>query len=435
MADETKLEIRPLTIIAGANSSGKSSVMQPLLLLKQTLASPSDSESLQIAGPNVAFTNYKQMLYQCAGKKKAAKNISIGFTLGLEKHSHKVNLSYSLTDAGLQLDRQVVETSSDKENSTKIDLAPGNLSDSMLSDLPGHLQKLLHSLGEGQRARYTFQAKPSRGLMELLLAHKEHGGARYRMGNFMLAADEATREMLLNIIHIPGLRGNPERDYPLRKTKGPRFDGHFQDYVAGIIAHWKDTPLGKYKLAHLSQVLQTLGLTWKVEARTLDDTRVEIVVGRLKKAKQGGAKDVVNIADVGFGVSQILPALVATIVAEDNQMVYLEQPEIHLHPRAQKNLASILAEAAKNKKCLVVETHSSILIRGIQTLVAKGELPAELVKLHWFSQDENTGATKVNSADLDEYGAFGADWPEDFDDTYLESERDYLDAVEARMES
>ena len=89
LADETNLEIRPLTIIAGANSSGKSSVMQPLLLLKQTLASPSDSESLQIAGPNVAFTNYKQMLYQCAGNKKPAKKISIGFTLEWETHFHK----------------------------------------------------------------------------------------------------------------------------------------------------------------------------------------------------------------------------------------------------------------------------------------------------------------------------------------------------------
>ena len=435
LADETNLEIRPLTIIAGANSSGKSSVMQPLLLLKQTLASPSDSESLQIAGPNVAFTNYKQMLYQCAGNKKPAKKISIGFTLEWETHFHKVNLSYSLTDSGLVLDRQLVESGNDEENPTKIDLTPGNLSDSALLDLPRHLQNMLNSMGDAQRANYTFHAKPSRGLMELMLAHKERRMSNFRLGNFMLAADEATREMLLNIIHIPGLRGNPERDYPLRKTKGPRFDGHFQDYVAGIIAYWKETPMGKHKLTQLSQVLQTLGLTWKVEARTLDDTRVEIVVGRLKKAKQGGAKDVVNIADVGFGVSQILPALVAMIVAEKNQMVYLEQPEIHLHPRAQKNLANVLAEAAKKKKCLVVETHSSILIRGIQTLLAKGELPPELVKLHWFSQDENTGATRVNSADLDENGAFGADWPEDFDDTYLESERDYLDAVEARYQA
>lgn len=429
LADETKLEIRPLTIIAGANSSGKSSVMQPLLLLKQTLASPSDSESLDITGPNVQFSNFKQMLCLGSGKKQSTQRMQIGFTLFAEAKTHKVDLIYSLTSAGLRLERQEVETGEVKSGFTKVELTPGILTDSMFSNLPNDLQNFLTSL----QALHTIHVNPSRGLMELMLVHKAALDTKLRFGNFMLSSDESIREMLLNIIHIPGLRGNPERDYPLRKTRGPRFDGHFQDYVAGIIAHWKKAREGEQNLLHLSKILQTLGLTWKVEARALDDTRVEILVGRLKKAKQGGAKDVVNIADVGFGVSQILPALVATIVAEENQMVYLEQPEIHLHPRAQKNLASILAEAAKNKKCLVVETHSSILIRGIQTLVAKGELPPELVKLHWFSQDENTGATKVNSADLDENGAYGAEWPEDFDDTYLESERDYLDAVEARM--
>lgn len=141
-----------------------------------------------------------------------------------------------------------------------------------------------------------------------------------------------------------------------------------------------------------------------------------------------------NIADVGLGVSQILPALVALMTASPNQLIHLEQPEIHLHPKAQKNLAKILGHAATSKRRLIVETHSSILIRGIQTLVAKGELDPKLVKLHWFTRNDETGATKVSSADLDENGAFGADWPEDFDDTYLESERDYLDAVEARME-
>jgi predicted ATPase len=141
----------------------------------------------------------------------------------------------------------------------------------------------------------------------------------------------------------------------------------------------------------------------------------------------------VNITDVGFGVSQILPALVALEVAVPGQLVHLEQPEIHLHPKAQRSLAKLLADAAIKEKRLVVETHSSILIRGIQTLVAKGELDPQLVKLHWFTRDEETGATRVTSADLDENGAFGSDWPEDFDNTYLESERDYLDAVEARM--
>jgi predicted ATPase len=434
LADETMLEIRPLTIIAGANSSGKSSAMQPLLLLKQTLASPSNSEALDISGPNVQFTNYEQMFRRRLGKSKSARKISVGLSFSTNALIEGLDLTYSLVDSGMHTDRQVIQTHNDENKPLKITLTPGRMSEAEIAVLPTQIRDFIKDLNKEQKKNFfTFSVRPSRGFLDLGVTQQFGGIFNVGFNSMNLSADRSTREILLNIIHVPGLRGNPSRDYRLIKTKGPRFDGHFQDYVAGIIAQWKDHPLGKHKLARLSHLLQTLGLTWKVDARTVDDTRVELVVGRLKKAKQGGAKDVVNIADVGFGVSQILPALVAMIVAEKNQMVYLEQPEIHLHPRAQKNLANVLAEAAKKKKCLVVETHSSILIRGIQTLVAKGELPPELVKLHWFSQDENTGATKVTSADLDENGAYGAEWPEDFDDTYLESERDYLDAVEARM--
>jgi predicted ATPase len=72
----------------------------------------------------------------------------------------------------------------------------------------------------------------------------------------------------------------------------------------------------------------------------------------------------VSIADVGFGVSQALPAIVAILVAEPGQLVYLEQPEIHLHPKAQRNMAVILAQAAKRNIKIVIETHSIILLRN-----------------------------------------------------------------------
>jgi predicted ATPase len=88
----------------------------------------------------------------------------------------------------------------------------------------------------------------------------------------------------------------------------------------------------------------------------------------------------------------------------------------------------VLADAAKRGVRVIAETHSSLLIRGAQTLVAKGELHPKLVKLHWFSRDEETGESKITSADLDENGAFG-DWPSDFAEVELRSEGDYLDAV------
>lgn len=428
LADETKLEIRPLTILAGANSSGKSSVMQPLLLLKQTLASPSDPGVMEIAGPNVQFTNYEQLFYKCPGQGRSAKSMKVGFSLGSVTKPDRLDLTYGLVENGLRLEKQEIVMGAGSKGSLRISLSPGRLTDDEVAALPPQARETWKLLGKTHRAQFYFKAQASRGFVDLILA-REHGPG---LGISAISTDivRGLRQSLLNVIHIPGLRGNPARDYPLRKTRGPRFDGHFQDYVAGIVAGWK----GDDKLTRLSDALHDLGLTWKVAARPLDATRVEIVVGRLRDPRQGGAKDFVNIADVGFGVSQILPALVALETGIMGQLIHLEQPEIHLHPKAQRNLAKLLGKAASSKKRLIVETHSSILIRGIQTLVAKGELDPNLVKLHWFTRDDETGATRVSSTDLDENGAFEADWPEDFDDTYLESERDYLDAVEARME-
>ena len=431
LAEETKLEIRPLTILAGANSSGKSSVMQPLLLLKQTLASPSDPGVMELAGPNVQFTNYEQMFYRAPGKGRSVKTIQIGFSTGfLEFVSvmSRLDITYKLTGDTLNLEKQDIYMPDESNDGISLTLRPGVMPEVESAKLPQGIREMKADMNSPQND-HVFKCQLTRGFLDVILGSK--GDTSVRFAAVAFGVDGSIRQQLLNLIHIPGLRGNPERDYPMRKAQGPRFDGHFQDYVAGLIAGWN----GDDRLTRLGRSLQHLGLTWKLEARPLDATRVEIVVGRLREPRRGGAKDVVNIADVGFGVSQILPALVAMEVAKPGQMIHLEQPEIHLHPKAQRNLAKLLGEAATQQKRLIVETHSSILIRGIQTLVAKGELDPKLVKLHWFTRDDETGATKVSSADLDENGAFGAEWPEDFDDTYLDSERDYLDAVEARMEA
>ena len=188
----------------------------------------------------------------------------------------------------------------------------------------------------------------------------------------------------------------------------------------------------KAQVAKLGVQLKRLGLTWKVEAKKLDDANVELRVGRLPRPVQGGARDMVNIADVGFGVSQTLPVVVALLEAKPGQLVFIEQPEIHLHPRAQVAMAELLADAARRGVMLVVETHSSSLLLAVQTLVAEGSLSPDLVKLHWFTRNESSGATKITSADLDEAGRFG-DWPEDFADVSLEAEARYLDAAEASL--
>ena len=124
--------------------------------------------------------------------------------------------------------------------------------------------------------------------------------------------------------------------------------------------------------------------------------------------------------------------LVALHSARPEQLVYLEQPEIHLHPKAQIDLAIVLKRAVDRGVRMVVETHSSLLLRAVQTLIARGELKSEDVAMHWFNRSGESGETKITTADLHDDGSFG-DWPSDFDDVNLRSESDYLDAVQDKL--
>ncbi|WP_071845157.1 AAA family ATPase [Serratia marcescens] len=227
-----------------------------------------------------------------------------------------------------------------------------------------------------------------------------------------------------SIIHVPGLRGNPERKYQIAESENV-FPGSFEKYVASIISMWgKSRNMDKYDL--LVKQLNYLGLASSIKAKRTDDTSIEINISRKIK---NGDDDCVSVADVGFGVSQTLPVLVALLVAKKGQHVYIEQPELHLHPKAQFKLAEIIKSALDRGVKIIIETHSSLLIRGIQTKIARKEIDSTQVSLNWFTQDEETGETIINTKAPDELGAFG-DWPSDFDDISLYAEQQYLDAVE-----
>jgi len=138
--------------------------------------------------------------------------------------------------------------------------------------------------------------------------------------------------------------------------------------------------------------------------------------------------DLVDIADVGFGASEVLPVLVALAAAEPGQVVLIEQPELHLHPSAQLAMGGLLADAAERGVLVVAETHSQLILRAIQTAVARGRLRPADVGLHWFSRDETTGWTTVSRADLHKDGTFG-EWPVDFPDVYAMADEQFINAV------
>jgi hypothetical protein len=237
-------------------------------------------------------------------------------------------------------------------------------------------------------------------------------------------------EFCRRLLHLPGLRGNPERAYR-RAAVSDHYPGRFDAYAASVLLKWQEHS-AKEKIEELNELLRLLDLTWKAEATPLGDTRVALRVGRLPEPGPSEAPDLVSIADVGLGVSQSFPLLTALVAAQPGDTIYVEQPEIHLHPRAQQKLGQALQRAVKRGVHVMVETHSPILLREIQTSIALGELRPEEVAMHWCTRDRETGATTVHLAELGPDGSFG-DWPSDFGRVALQSTRRYLDAAEQRM--
>jgi hypothetical protein len=422
--DIATLELRPLTVVAGANSSGKSSFMQPLLLLKQTLEADFDPGPLLLNGPNVKFTNHAQMFSRGLAKSDTTARFSIGLS---NPDGESREVTYRAVSGQLRIEkewcRQYGLAAELRENLKQ----PGL--DKLRSTL-APLMKRFPSFDSLHRpeAPKNWQPRVFRNRCFLdCSALIQLGDQKVEKERFMwpLLRSNEFSAFARSLIHVPGLRGNPERAYP-RSAVGATFPGTFEKYVASIVHLWVDE--GGAKIARLAEDLRLLGLTWKVTSRRLDDASVEILVGRMPHGQRGGAHDLVSVADVGFGVSQTLPVVVSLLIAKPGQVVYLEQPEIHLHPKAQIALAGCLVRAAKRGVIVVAETHSSLLLRAIQTAVAQGELSPGDISMNWFGRDHDSGITNVETAEIDDFGRFG-DWPVDFDEVAQNADWAYLDAV------
>lgn len=415
--DPQQLEFAPLTLLAGANSSGKSSMMQALLLLKQTLDVSYDPGPLLLNGPHAKFTSTEQ-LFSRTSKKRRGKSFSI---------SLRVDGSAALlVEFGLdEKKRLAILRQEFSDPKRPILMTPDMSQNSIIEALPRGLRDAQEHLSRELKIEQRWQVRRHRCFLVFDLRGLEFGSFAAGPG---VSPSQLVLQHIQRILHVPGLRATPERLSPLAAASGP-YPGTFDRYAASVISRWKETGK-KHLLEQLGRDLESLGLTWKVDVRRPSDTEVELLVGRLPSACRGGANDLVSIADVGFGVSQVLPVLVALLTAAPSQLVVLEQPELHLHPKAQLALAKIIARASLRGVRVVAETHSHLLLLGLQTLIARGELAPDLARLHWFERNRDTGMTQIRGGAFDKQGAF-SDWPVDFGDVALSAESDFLDALES----
>lgn len=415
----TTIALGGLTVLAGVNSGGKSSLIQPLLLLKQTIEATHDPGPLKIDGPNVRFSELDQFFSK--SKKKALGLLSFD----LEFTARKEGFTFSADKRILKLENNRIEA-----NGESLVLVGES---STISELIKITEPLFQRQWDEKEAiignDQKIDLKRNRAVFNptLSLPRTGHSISSDLRVLIYFSGDEIGKlslQWVRNLIHVPGLRGVPMRGYPVSGV-GSNFPGRFEDYTASVIKRWQDDKDSRVQM--VSDALETLGLTWKVSTVDIDGATVDIRIGRLPKESKGSKDDLVSIADVGFGVSQVMPVVVALFAAQPGQAVYIEQPEIHLHPRAQMALAGLLVDAANRDVQVIVETHSALLLTSLQTLIAQQKIDAADVKLHWVSRDAS-GSSMVTTAELDADGAYG-DWPVDFDETADEATTNYLNAT------
>lgn len=420
LAKRVDLKIRPLTVLAGANSSGKSALMQPLLLMKQTLeSSVTPAGAFLLSGTYTQYTEANQFLSRSSvlGESSRSLVLEFGFDEGLS-----VGMVYSAEpDTGLS----VVETwGSDAVKDTSWRLAKTLTEEelrSMLLEL-GSIPNLMAQVG------FTQMSVQSSGLYQSVIYSAPEYEGRRRSESYFMHESLDLESHIRRLLFVPGLRGDQNRKWLVTEVdSGGMYWGPFESYVPSIIESWR-APGYLSKRTELVEELRELDLAIDIKPVRLNESELELHIPRARKSS---GEDWVNIADVGLAVSTVLPVLVALIQADPGQLVYLEHPELNLHPRAQLKLAQLLVQAANRGVRLVIETHSSLLLQGIMTQVAKGEISRENVALHWFARDEE-GITKVTTADIDAEGRYG-DWPSDFDDVELKATNAYLDAVETKL--
>ncbi len=122
--------------------------------------------------------------------------------------------------------------------------------------------------------------------------------------------------------------------------------------------------------------------------------------------------------NVGFGLTYVLPIIVALLKAKSGEIIIIENPESHLHPKGQVKIAHLCALAAQHGAQLIIESHSDHFLNGLRVATKQKKIAPENLKFFYFTKNKTELSTQVTELLIDENGRINDEWPEGFFDEY-----------------
>jgi predicted ATPase len=420
-ADTGEFRMAPLTGFFGTNSSGKTAILQFILMLKQTVESSDRNTILHLGGDRYSYVdlgttydivhNHKfpaQIEYSLTWKPKNISQRSLKLPTGVHKSQAPLPGVFALISTS---DNYVWKAYSSllkfrsvfNINIDEVKLKFSKYSFQMLNQKWSHLERKLPILNADIRGNLFITGEIVQNFSSFLNGNDR--SFEFKLHDNLKLAFE---DLFINSYYLAPLRAYPERTY-LWSGESPQDVGKYGELtVAALLASRKTDPDIETAVA---KALQDLGLIHSFKLQAIAENRrdYEILVQRSANSPE------VLITDVGFGVSQILPVLVLCYYVPKGSTVILEQPEIHLHPSVQAKLADVFIDAIKTRNIqIIIESHSEHLLRRLQRRVAEAKdgFTNEDAALYFCDMTDD-GTSQLVPLELDTFGNIN-NYPQDF---------------------
>ena len=397
------MRLAPLTGLFGTNSSGKTSILQFLLMLKQTVESSDRALVLNLNGNYVELGTFFEIVTDNNPKNRIT--FSINWNQNLDKF-YGMSIDIETKSIISQINNEIVpihfsfySNPDDSPNRVGSEIVfkretSGNYKVTTISDDDG----IAENEAQYRSKFYEFDTWDPK-----YRTNYEAKDVSYYINTFF------------NVFHYLGpLREYPKRNYTWGGERRSQLGNRGEFAIECILASRERGD----KIEHKGETysLETYLAMWLRELGMIQDFKIDSITegGRLfeVRVRQTEKSPYVLLTDVGFGVSQILPVLTLCYYTPKGSILLMEQPEIHLHPRVQAGLADVFIDAIHKRGVqIILESHSEHLLRRLQLRIAQEKFSNDEAALYFCEVKQ--GYSELLDLQLDAFGNI-KNWPDNF---------------------